>query len=193
MTEPSVLISKQGKVVGSPSATRDTHVCIICENPVAQHARLVPCLHTFCRSCAAQMQSCTLCHSAIETVELLNSLTQKLHISALTLQCYDSALLATDPAVGYVMPCASQASPQYTKKARLCVNPRTSRATAATGPCRCGANGCAYKTCLENHFQDCPCDGPNREEPVGVVPPVAGKVSRPRRGQHATQECCTRH
>lgn len=116
MTEPSVLISKQGKVVGDPNSIRDTHVCIICEIPVAQRARLLPCLHTFCRSCAAQMQSCALCHSAIETVELLNSLRRKAHVSALTLQCYDSTPLAIDPAVWHAIPCASQATPQYTRK-----------------------------------------------------------------------------
>jgi len=95
MTEPSVVVSKQGKLLDHLKAPScDVHLCIVCEHPVKQHARLLPCLHSFCRLCASQMQGCALCQSAVDSVELIKPDAQT-HISALTLQCYDSAFPPT--------------------------------------------------------------------------------------------------
>ncbi len=37
------------------------HICVLCEHPAATYGRLWPCLHTYCLTCAAGLDQCSLC------------------------------------------------------------------------------------------------------------------------------------
>ena len=66
------------------------HICILCEHPVATYGRLWPCLHTYCLTCAAGLDKCSLC--------VLCTTTRKAHVCALSCHVWllhESASLKT--------------------------------------------------------------------------------------------------
>ncbi|KAL3161114.1 hypothetical protein ABBQ38_009491 [Trebouxia sp. C0009 RCD-2024] len=62
-----------------------THFCISCNFPVAVYGRTWPCLHTYCLSCASDLDKCALCRTDVARVERI-SCEQGLFISPATLQ-----------------------------------------------------------------------------------------------------------
>ena len=53
-----------------PEPGRKTHLCIKCDSPIAQYARVLPCRHTFCLECAYDTgHCCYLCFRQVERVE----------------------------------------------------------------------------------------------------------------------------
>ncbi|GMH38290.1 hypothetical protein BSKO_06174 [Bryopsis sp. KO-2023] len=65
------------------------HFCSSCVFPIAVYGRLSPCLHTFCLTCAADMEKCFICHANINRIERVQG-DVPLFVSAITLQSFKS-------------------------------------------------------------------------------------------------------
>lgn len=88
--EAVVHLQKQGQLA-KPRPGFGRKICIACEAPIAVYGRILPCWHTFCQPCAANMAVCAICDGPVSSIEFIRHGEQPLFVSAATLQSFKSA------------------------------------------------------------------------------------------------------